>query len=127
MIFHYNLKFKKTVVDVITPTIYFLRKNNYKNISILATKNTINMDIYSRLIEAEINYIDSSILINEIENDNVNLDTVLQLLSMVNSNCDVILLGCTHLIKIKDLFRKNTDIKVLSQDEIFILFLNEKI
>lgn len=127
MIFHYNLKFKKTVVDVITPTIYFLRKNNYKNIAILATKNTIIMDIYSKLIDCKIHYIDATTLINELQNDLVNEDTILELLNQVNNNCDAILLGCTHLIKIKELFRKNTNINVLSQDEIFTLFLNEKI
>jgi glutamate racemase len=127
LIFHYNLKFKKTVVDVITPTIYFLRKRNYSHVTILATKNTIKMDIYSMLLGSKINYIDATKLINEIENDIVNEETIKDILKEVSKKTDAILLGCTHLIKVKDIFRRITAIDILSQDEIFIMFLNESI
>jgi glutamate racemase len=127
LIFHYNLKFKKTVVDVITPTIYFLRKKNYQNITILATKNTINMDIYSMLLGSKIKYINATKLINEIENDIINKETIKEILKEVPKNSDAILLGCTHLIKVKDIFRRMTCTDILSQDEIFVMFLNERL
>lgn len=85
------------------------------------------MDIFSKLIDRKISYIDASDLILEVEHEQVSEETILNILNKVNNDCDCILLGCTHLIKIKELFRKNTNIDILSQDEIFTLFLNEKI
>ena len=127
LIFHYNLKFQKTVVDVITPTIYFLRKKKYKHICILSTKNTKEMDVYSKLLTETIEYIDASDLILEIENNQINQFTIMNILDKINDKTDVLLLGCTHLIKVKEEIRDLVNIDVLSQDEIFIDFLNEKI
>ena len=119
LIFYYDLKFKKTVVDVITPTIYFLKRNNYQNICILATKNTIKMDIYNKLVDKKITYIDSTELISDLEykiDFKTNLNDIIKL---IDKNSDLVILGCTHLIAIKEEFRKTLNMEVLSQDEIF--------
>ena len=127
LIFHYNLRFKKTVVDVITPTIYFLRKRNYQNITILATKNTKFMDVYSKLLSCNINYIDATDLIEEIETGNVNEITIKNIIEVIPKSSELLVLGCTHLIKIKDIIKELSPIEILSQDEVFIDFLNENI
>lgn len=116
LIYYYKLTFSKKVVDVIAPTIFYLRKLNIKSLLILATKNTIKMDIYGRLLNNEITYYDATEIIDAIEhNDYENkLDS---LLSDIGS-FDAVLLGCTHLIKIKDELRKNIKCMIISQDEI---------
>jgi glutamate racemase len=120
LIFYYDLKFKKTVVDVITPTIYFLQSKKSKKITILATQNTIKMDIYRRLLDCEIVYIDATKLISDLENkDNYN-DSLYKILNKIDANSELIILGCTHLISIKEEFRKRIMIDILSQDELFI-------
>ena len=124
VIFHYNMLFKKKVVDVITPTIYFLNQQDFQNIIILATENTIKMDIYSKFLDIDVTYIDATELIYDIENEldiEVSLDKVLLALSISG---DAVLLGCTHLIEVKDLIREKMDKILISQDEIFIDFFH---
>lgn len=120
LIFQYDMKFNKTVVDVITPTIYFLQSKSYQDICILATKNTIKMHIFDKLLKCNISYIDASDLISNIENRDNYLDNLERIISKINPYSDLIVLGCTHLIEIKDEFRKRIDIDVVSQDEIFV-------
>ena len=125
IIFHYDLKFNKTVVDVITPTIYFLNSKNYNNICILATKNTIKMDVYSRLLYSKITYIDASKLISDIQNNTNYISSLFELVDQIYGFYDMVLLGCTHLIKLKDEFRRYLDIDVISQDEVFVSLFKE--
>ena len=125
LIFHYDLKFNKTVVDVITPTIYFLNSKNYNNICILATKNTIKMDVYSRLLYSKITYIDASKLISNIQNNTNYISSLFELVDQIYGFYDMVLLGCTHLIKLKDEFRRYLDIDVISQDEVLISLFKE--
>ena len=119
IIYKYDLKFKKRVVDVVTPTIYFFRNQNYKNICILATKNTIKMDVYSKLLGVKINYIDATKLIDCLQYNKEYKVEVQNILSQIPKETDAILLGCTHLIAVKDYFRKKMETTVISQDEIF--------
>ena len=119
LIYYFDLKFKKIVVDVITPTIYFLKDKKYKNICILCTKNTIKMDIYGKLLNSNIIYIDTTELIDDIQNNNNHIINLYNVLEKIDDRCDLVILGCTHLIRIKEEFRKIIDIDILSQDEIF--------
>ena len=120
LIFHYNLEFNKTVVDVITPTIYFLLSKNYQKVCILATKNTIKMNVYQRLLDSEVIYLDASKLIFDLQMKDNYQSSLFEIIKLIPKGCDSLVLGCTHLIEIKDEFRKELAIDVVSQDEIFI-------
>lgn len=120
LIFYFNLEFSKKVVDVITPTIYFLLGHNFKNICILATKNTIKMRVFDHLVDEDIYYLDATDLILDIENKSDYEDSFNDLILQIPSNCDCLVLGCTHLIKLKDVFKKRLSLFILSQDELFI-------
>jgi glutamate racemase len=122
IIYNYDLIFDKQVVDVITPTIYFLLGQKYNKIVILATKNTIKTNIYKMLLENVI-YIDASKLISDLQNNLCFEESLKEILNSIPSDCDYLLLGCTHLIYIKDIIREKTNINVISQDEIFISLL----
>lgn len=125
IVYEYDLIFNKKVVDVITPTIYFFMTRKYKKIVVLATQNTIKLDIYRRLLN-DVVYIDASKLIFDLQNDLDYLASLDEVLSLVPDDCDFLLLGCTHLIYIKEAFRQKVNITVISQDEIFIsLFKND--
>ena len=125
LIFYYNLEFSKKVVDVITPTIYFLLGHNFKNICILATKNTIKMKVFDLSLDKDIYYLEATDLILDIENKSDYEDSFNDLILQIPSTCDCLVLGCTHLIKIKDVFKKRLDLFVLSQDELFIELFNK--
>ena len=120
LIFHYDLKFNKTVVDVITPTIYFLQGQKRKKITVLATPNTIKMDIYKRLLGCEIIYIDATQLIYDLENQNDYNDSLNLLYNKIDLKSELVLLGCTHLIEIKEEIHRRIKKDVISQDELFI-------
>lgn len=119
LIFYYQLSFEKQVVDVITPTIFYLRKNQYHHLLIMATANTIKMDIYGKLLHKKMDYYDASELIDSIESQNYRhiLNREIDMLK----GYDAILLGCTHLIGIKELLRlKLVGCHIISQDEIML-------
>ena len=120
LIFYYKLQFKKTIVDVITPTIYFLKEHKYKKIAIIATKNTIHLDVYNKLLNIDIFYIDGTELINDIECKNDFHHNMYEIVKLIPKDTDALLLGCTHLIALKEEFRKLLDIDIISQDEVFI-------
>ena len=126
IIYKFKLKFIKTVVDVIAPTTYFFNQKKYMNICILATKNTIKMKIYDELVNSKIYYIDSSILISDLEKEREYDKSLQDIIDKIPLSCDAILLGCTHLIDIKNQFRKLLKTDVISQDEIFIYFFKNK-
>ena len=118
IIYYYNLTFSKKVVDVIAPTISFLSMYSYERIVILATKNTIKMDIYTKMLKKSVFYIDATELIYALEKG-LDYQIILSEMIVKVKDFDVILLGCTHLIKIKNEFRKRVKKTVLSQDEFF--------
>lgn len=126
LIFYFNLKFNKTVVDVITPTIFYLRKHEYKNLLILATANTIKMNVYEKLLEKKVTYLNAENLIYAIEKQTNIAQEINALVSLIPNKIEAILLGCTHLIAIKDQLRKVSKADIISQDEIMIDFLNNK-
>jgi len=124
IIYYYNLKFNKTILDVITPTISYIKEKKFKNVIILATKNTIKMNVYNNLLNnINIKYIEATKLINDLEYGLDYNSTLNDILKEVSSCFDAILLGCTHLSKIKEEIKDKVSINVISQDELYIGFL----
>ena len=124
LIFYYQIDFNKQVVDVITPTIFYLRKHYFPNILILATTNTIKMNVYEKLLRRKIDYLDVSELISAIELNDYQ-DELLKVIALVNKGYEAIVLGCTHLIKVKAEFRQALRATIISQDElVYELFTN---
>ena len=70
-------------------------------------------------------YLEATDLILDIENKSDYEDSFNDLILQIPSTCDCLVLGCTHLIKIKDVFKKRLDLFVLSQDELFIELFNK--
>ena len=121
----YNLTFNKRVVDVVTPTTYFFNSKEYKKLCILATKNTIKMQVYDMLVESDIFYIDASILISDLENKESYHHSLSEIIEKIPYDCDAVLLGCTHLIYVKNELRGLIEQEIISQDEL-ISFFKEK-
>lgn len=126
IIYYYNLKFDKTILDVITPTISYIKDQKFKNVVILATKNTIKMNVYSDLLNSlNIKYIEATKLISDLEYGLDYNDELNNILKEIPSYFDAILLGCTHLSKIKEEILNKVKIKLISQDDLYIEFLNK--
>ena len=106
--------------NTLSSIIYFFTKQNYQHIYILATKNTAKMDVYSKLFKGLITYIDASDLIEAIQFGDSFQNELYDLLQLIKDKNSPILLGCTHLIKIKRIIRKKVENIIISQDEIFV-------
>ena len=118
IILYYKLTFNKIVIDIIKPTVNYIKKIGIKELTILSTSNTKMIDIYRNHLDIKIQYIDVSDLILSLEN---NLDISLEkYFNRLKINYKNVLLGCTHLIKIKDDIRKILPYNIISQDEIFV-------
>lgn len=121
-------QYSKKVYDIITPTLLFLEEQQYQNIVILATYNTVSSHIYANNLSCRVHEIICSELIEAIEHQR---DFSLELESVLSSipiSAEVVVLACTHFIKIKDIFRCALSIPVISQDEVFyeIYFKNNQ-
>ncbi len=109
--FNTNIK----VIDMISITKKYLHKNNYKKILLLATTNTILNNPFDTPF-----FIIVDTLIKAIQNNDYEFE-LQNVLNKIDDNYDAIILGCTHLIKVKNSFRKIFKSNVISQDELIEL------
>ena len=59
-------------------------------------------------------------MISDLENQNNYTDSLNYLLNKIDLKSDFVILGCTHLIEIKEEIRRKIIKNVVSQDELFI-------
>ena len=123
-------KYSIKIIDIVTPTINYINKSNYKNITVLATQRTVDSKIFSKNINKSVKEIPCPEFVPLIENndfDNLNyyLDEYLKEIK----NNDLIVLGCTHYPIIKDkisnYFKNN--VKILDMAECIDIIQNETI
>ena len=100
-------KYKIKIIDIITPTINYLKKSNYKNILVFATKATINSHIFKNNIE---NIKEEACVefVPLIENDMIESIEMKNAIKKHMVECDIIVLGCTHYPLIKHIINQKT-------------------
>lgn len=102
-------------IDMISITKKYILKNKYTKILLLGTKNTVENNPFnttnSMIVDKLINAIQNNNYIEELDN----------VLNCIEDNYEVIILGCTHLIKVKNEFRSKFKCDIISQDELIIL------
>ncbi len=106
-----------SVNNVIKPVVKYVNQKNYKNIVVLATKYTINSGIYANKLNTNVIGIATDDYIRKIEERTFSESDALNILASLPKDIDLIILGCTHYIAVKELFSNNTDIEILSQDK----------
>ncbi|MBN2480053.1 MAG: glutamate racemase [Parachlamydiales bacterium] len=123
------------ILDVIDPTIDFLKNCNYKNILVLATKNTAKSKIYEKKFKfanPNINVlsIGCSNLVETIENkiaDDKEIEFQIKkcLKDIDLKKFDSVILGCTHFPILKNHFRKilPKHIEIIDPSLVFINYL----
>ena len=99
-------KYDIEIIDIITPTLEYLNNSNYNNITVLATKRTIDSKIFSKSVNKDIKEIACPMFVPLIENNKLDdLDKYLNEYLKDIKNSDLIDLGCTHYPIIKDRFK----------------------
>lgn len=93
------------IIDIISPTIKYIKDNNYKDIGVLATTRTINSHVFRNNLDIIVYEEACSEFVDLIENNKIDLINVDKHLDNINSNN--IVLGCTHYPLIKDRINRN--------------------
>ena len=118
----YNIK----IIDIISPTINYLKNSNYNNIGVIATQATVNSKIFSRNINKNIKEVACPMFVPIIENNKKEeLNKYFEEYLADLKNCDLIVLGCTHYPLIKEELSQYLNIQVLDMSECINDITNE--
>ena len=88
-----ELKPNTKLIDIITPTINYVNKNIRNNITVLATKATINTHIFKNKLNNKVTEVECPTFVPMIEENRINENEINE--KITNKN-DTIILGCTH-------------------------------
>lgn len=114
------------IIDIITPVISYLNKINGKNISIFATKRTVDSHIFrDNLKEKKVLEIAPLEFVPMIESFNIDTNIVKKYVDLIREN-DVLVLGCTHYPLLKDEIKKylTKDILIVDMGVVLISSIN---
>ncbi len=106
-----------SVNNVIKPVVEYVNTKKFKNIAVLATTFTVNSRIYSEKLSGNVLEIATDEYIRKIEEHAFIESDAVDLLNMIDDSVDVVVLGCTHYIAVKELFVKNANIEIITQDK----------
>lgn len=113
-------KYDVEIIDIITPTINFLNSSKYQKIGVLATKATINSNVFNTIVNKDIKQVACPKFVPLIEKSNMlELDEYINLYLKELKDREIIILGCTHYPIIKDKISKclNNNTKLLDMSE----------
>ena len=92
------------IIDIITPTLEYIKENNYKDIGVIATTRTINSHIFKNNLDILVYEEACSEFVDLIEDNKSNLIDVDKHIKNIKS--DTVVLGCTHYPLIKEKINK---------------------
>lgn len=113
-IYYDNPKYK----GVIKPVVDYVNQQNYRHVTVFATKNTVNSLIFQSLINTLVFANEKQELIQKIENNEQYIGLLEEAVASIPKESDCLILGCTHFLLIKDEFRKRLEIDVICVDEL---------
>lgn len=93
------------IIDIISPTIKYIKDNGFKDIGVIATTRTINSHIFKNSLDILVYEEACSEFVDFIENDRYDLIDTKKHIDKIKS--DTIILGCTHYPLIKDKIDRN--------------------
>lgn len=97
---NYNVE----IIDIISPTIKYIKDKKYKDIGVIATTRTINSHVFKNNLDIPVYEEACSEFADLIEKNRYNLIDIKKHLDKIKS--DTIILGCTHYPLIKDMIDK---------------------
>lgn len=83
------------IIDIITPTIDFVKTLDFEKIAVLGTKRTIESHIFKKRLKKDILEVAPIEFVPMIENSDIDFNIVKKYTDSLN-NPDVLILGCTH-------------------------------
>lgn len=123
-------QYKLPIIDIVSPTIDYINKNNYTDVGLIATSMTIKSKVFSKRI-TEVREQECPSLVPIIENDEINTEICNQkineyLLPLKKEKIRTLILGCTHYPlltnKIEEYF--NNDIELINMGTVLASSIN---
>ena len=119
-------KYDIPIYDIISPTINYLKKSKYNSIGVIATRRTIESNIFdiknkNVLMRATPRFVPiiENGQIDECEDEIIN-----ELKDF--KKCDVLVLGCTHYPALKSIIEKKLNIRTIDMGKCLLKTLNIK-
>lgn len=98
-------KYNINIIDIISPTLEYIKENKIKDIGVFATTRTINSHLFKNNLDIPVYEEACSEFVELIEDNRDDLIDIEKHLCNIKS--DTIILGCTHYPLIKDKINKN--------------------
>ena len=128
--FYKEISFNTNIlfINIVEETVKYLHKLNVKKVGLLATEGTVKSKIYEELLS---NYkiklvlpnkfdqhIISSIIYDGIKSGkNINLNNFYNVINnLKNNNCEKIILGCTELSVLKEIYKLKDEMLIDAMD-----------
>lgn len=119
------------IIDIISPTINYLKVNNYNKVGVIATSMTIKSRVFSKnLKDIEVIEVECPKLVPFIESnskDEINSCLNEYLKEFKANKIDILILGCTHYPIVKDNIKNilNYDVKILNMADPIVSLLSK--
>lgn len=117
---YYKLKerYSVPIYDIISPTIKFLKENDFQNIGVIGTKRTIESNIFN-IKKKNVIMHETPTFVPIIENNEIDEkkeDIIKELVSFKNVN--ILVLGCTHYPLLKNIIKEYLNVPILDMGKV---------
>lgn len=104
------------IYNIIDATIDYVNKSNYKSVTVLATKATINSHIFKNKLNISVNEIECPLLVPMIESNNIDESIIENYVKNIKDGA--IILGCTHYPIVENIIKKYTKADIINMGSI---------
>lgn len=123
--------YSSNTIDIITPTIDWVKRVKYDHLGVLGTSKTIHLGVYQKSLD-RVTALSCPNWAQLVENGEFNTSEGLEIIKSdlselfnLNNDIDTILLACTHYVILKDIIKElYPDIKIISQDDIIVDYIS---
>jgi len=117
-------KYNKKIYDIISPTLNYIKNSNLKKIGVIGTIKTIESNIF-KIENKDIFMKKTPNFVPIIENNEIEKkeNEIINELKEFN-DFDALVLGCTHYPLLKDIIKKNINIKIIDMGDILANSIN---
>ena len=117
-------KYSIPIIDVLTPTVKYIKENNLNNVGVFATPMTIKSGALNSVVN---NSISCPLFVPLIESGKINTkecdEAVIDYLKRLG-DCEYIILGCTHYPVLEKVINKHSNSKLINMGQCVSNYIN---
>lgn len=130
LIYKNKEKYEIPIYTILESNIDLIKNKGIHNICVIGTSNLIRSEVFSKELDCDIQYLNGSLLVKLIEENNLNeIEKEIRILmKYVHKDRDAVLLSCTHFPLYKNIFMSRDYNKIIldgSKDLVYSLPLSK--